>query len=144
MRLLSGVLALVTLTGCATVPMASQDADRAGKRFDPPSPGMAQIYIFRDATGSSTALNVSLGAQMLGALAGNTWFRVEVEPGQYDIRCNAENVANAVVAIAAGETRFVETVVGIGWVAPRCRIAEVAPSIGRPVVLAGHQAAPLR
>ena len=144
MKNVLGLLLILAATACATVPMAPDASDAAGKRFDPPPVGMAQIYIYRDSTGSSTALNVSLGTRMLGALAGNTWFRIEVAPGSYDVRCNAENVASAVVAVAVGETRFVETVIGIGMTAPRCRINEVAATVGRPAVLTGKQAAELR
>ena len=84
------LVALASLSACASVPMATADLDVQGKRFQAPPPGKAAFYIYRESIfGGAYSLNVTMGPRTLGTLAADTWFLVDVDPGQYDMRCNA-------------------------------------------------------
>ena len=138
-------LALTTtllLSACASVPMASRDADAAGKTFAPPPPGSATLYLYRESIfGAAYTVGLSVGQRSLGALAPDTWFRIDVEPGTYDVRCTTpEASASKSVQIAPGETRFVEAAIRMGFVEPRCAVFEVAPEKGRSAVTGGKRA----
>lgn len=138
-------LALTTtllLSACASVPMASRDADAAGKTFAPPPPGSATLYLYRESIfGAAYSLALSVGQRNLGALAADTWFRIDVEPGTYDVRCTTPEASGSQsVQIASGETRFVEAAIRMGFVAPRCAVFEVAPEKGRSAVTGGKRA----
>jgi hypothetical protein len=138
-------LALTTtllLSACASVPMSSRDADAAGKTFAPPPPGSATLYLYRESIfGAAYSLALSVGQRNLGALAADTWFRIDVEPRTYDIRCTTPEASDSrSIQIASGETRFVEAAIRMGFVAPRCAVFEVAPEKGRSAVVVGKRA----
>ena len=70
---------LACLAGCAPPgePVADPNSDAQGKRFEPPSQGMAALYVVRgnDLPGT-LPIAVSVGSRQLGTLASNTWLRV--------------------------------------------------------------------
>jgi hypothetical protein len=140
------LLGLVLLLGaCASVPMATPGEDAAGKRFEAPPPGRSNLYVYRfGVVGAATANDTTLGPRALGSLGPSTWLLVTLEPGTYDVRCNAENSASTTVQLAAGETRYVEVSVRIGFTRARCAIAEATPEAGRVAVMSGSRAADIR
>lgn len=140
----------ILLAGCATVPMATSGADAEGKRFDPPAPGQAVLYLYRNSMlGSEVMFNLSDNQQPIGSLADKTWIRVEVAPGSHLITCNipsyaplTQNPAQATaVNVAPGEMRFVEADIWPGLpLNPRCTTTEVTADKGRASVAAGNRA----
>lgn len=143
------ILALVLglmVSACASVPMAPQDADASGKSFAPPAPGQAALYVYREGIfGGALALNVSMGQRLLGALGPDTWFRVDVPPGTYDIRCLGQEASDSkMIELAVGEIRFVEAAMRLGFVAARCAVFEVDAAKGRQAVLSGKRAQEIR
>lgn len=143
-KIVTGAMALA-LTSCASVPMDSPGDSAAGKVFAPPPPGMASLYIYRTgAFAGAYSIAVTLGPRNLGALASDTWFLVTVEPGEYDVRCNAENNASAIVVIGPGETRYVDVSPAFGIMAPRCSVAETNAQQGQQGVLRGNRARAIR
>jgi hypothetical protein len=142
--------ASILLAGCANVPMATSTADAEGKRFDPPAPGQAVLYLYRGSMlGSEVMFNLSDNQQPIGSLADRTWIRVEVAPGPHVIACSVpsyapltQNPAQATtVNIAPGEMRFVEADIWPGLpLNPRCRTTEVPADKGRAAVVAGNRA----
>jgi hypothetical protein len=141
------ILALALLMpACATVPMATAEADAQGKRFSPP-PGQAALYVYREGVfAPAVKMSVSVGRHALGALAPDTWFRIDLDPGQYLIRCiSKENNNDTNVQLRADEIRFVEMAARLGLPSrgPRCAVFETTPEKGRAAVLGGHRAAEL-
>ena len=138
------------LSACATVPMAGTAADMDGKRFDPPPPGQAALYLYRSSVlGSEVVFSLADNQQPIGALANKTWIRVEVAPGQHVITCSAPSYAPltqtpaqaATVEIAPGETRFLEVDVWPGLpLNPRCTATEVSADKGRAGAAGGNRA----
>lgn len=136
----------IVLAGCdtASVPLASPQLDAAGKSFALPPPGEGTLYVVRGAD-VGTLINVTVGARSLGPLGNYTWFRVDVAPGNLDVRCaGGEGSKFASVTLAAGETRFVETRATTGWWGSRCEIGEIADAAGRDLVRRGQRAIELR
>lgn len=143
MRTLIALVLLSLISACASVPMASSDLDAAGKQFAPPPPGKASLYVYRESIfGAAVSVSVTMGQRALGALVSDTWFQLDVDPGQYDIRCTGgEGADSKIVAIASGETRYVEVAIRMGVIQPRCAVFEVMPEQGRKAVLGGKRAA---
>lgn len=151
MRALGCLLtASLLLAGCASVPMAGPVGDTEGKRFDPPAPGYAVLYLYRSSIlGSETVFSLADNQTPIGSLADKTWIRVEVAPGQHVISCTAPSYAPltqtpaqaATVNIGPGETRFLEVDVWPGLpLNPRCTATEVSADKGRSGVIGGNRA----
>jgi hypothetical protein len=88
---------------------------------------------------------LTIGQRTIGALGSDTWFRLELEPGTYDVRCSGnENSNSTLVQLASGETRLIETGIRFGWVSPRCSVFEVPAVTARPAVLANKRAREIR
>ena len=135
---------LVALLGaCTSVPMAPPDADLQAKQFQPPPPGQASLYVFREGIfGAAILIGASMGQRTLGQLGPDNYFRVEVQPGDYDMRCSSsEGSGSTIVRIAAGETRYVEVAARLGLGSARCAIFEVSEQQGRSAVGHGRRAA---
>ena len=92
-KVASAIMLMSLLGACASVPMASSEADIQAKQFQPSSAGEATLYVFREGMfGGALALSASIGQRMLGQLGPDTYFRVGLQPGEYDVRCSgAEN-----------------------------------------------------
>lgn len=111
MRLLWSIALALAVTACTSVPLAPREADAAAKRFEPPAPGRGALYIVRDGYMLSDEVGVLVDRRPVGILAYDTYLRLELPPGQHDVR--AENIENrqalavTTVRLASGETRFV-------------------------------------
>lgn len=102
------LLLLFGLGACADVPLASRELDAVGKRFDLPRAGYATLYIFRDGGLFSSSIQVTLNAQKIGTLGSNTWLRIDVLPGTYDVRGDAGSAyATTTVRVPSSENRFI-------------------------------------
>lgn len=129
------------LAACATAPLAPADADRKGRSFRA-LPQQAALYIYRESIlGAATSVSVELGQQKLGRLTADTWMRLDLDPAQYTVRCTTmENADTAVVDLAAGQVRFLEVAMRVGWTWPRCAVVETDASEGQSAVLSGRRA----
>ena len=82
---------------------------------------------------------------MLGQLGPDNYFRVDVQPGEYDMRCSgSEGAGSTTLRIAAGEVRFVEVAARLGLGSARCAIFEVTEQQGRSAIAHGKRAAEIR
>ena len=142
MRCLFVMALALLLPACASVPMATAYVDAVGKRFMPPPPGQGALYVYREGVlGAAVKMSVWEGHRTLGTLAHDTWLRVDLDPGQYVIRCTGgENGDSAVVQLGPGEIRFVDLTWRFGLMVPRCGALETNADKGRPAVLAGRRA----
>jgi hypothetical protein len=127
-------IALLLLAGCSdTAPMASPQADAGGKRFDAPAPGRSAVYIFRP-DGAGGVLEMTANQRNLGQLPKRTYLRIDVTPGNWDIRCRSDVTSNApnsmVVALKADTIHFIEARYSMSAHA-YCRLSEAAADHGR-------------
>jgi len=137
MRILTIVLALVAaaLTGCASVPMASMEADTSAKQFRPAG-GMANIYLYRNETfGAAVTMTVSLDGKVMGRTGPQTYFLWTVAPGRHDIASHTENTAKITVDAKAGRNHYVWQEVKMGMWQPGSQLQEMDEETGRRGVL---------
>jgi len=135
----------MALAGCtAPVPMASPEANAAGQSFQPPPPGQAALYIFREGRfNAAYLLTAWVGQRQLGQLGADTWFRIDAEPGAQSLRCTTSESSELLqVQLAPGEIRYVEIAARLGWSVPRCAISEVSREQGQAAVRKGQRALP--
>ncbi|MBK6630069.1 MAG: DUF2846 domain-containing protein [Betaproteobacteria bacterium] len=126
---------MVLVTGCASVPMASDDADTQSKRFQA-KPDKSIIYLYRNETfGGAIAMTVSLDDRLAGESAPKTYFMWEVEPGQHVLKSHAENVSILLLTTEAGKNYYVWQEVKLGALYARSRLQQVDEATGRQGVL---------
>ena len=124
------VLLLTLLGGCASVPMASLDADSQSKTFavDPAKSG---IYLYRNEIyGGAIAMPVALDGRVAGKSAPKGYFHWVVEPGRHEITSLTENTARLVLDTEPGRNYFVWQEVKMGMWAARSQLHEVSEEEG--------------
>ncbi len=85
------IVSVVLFSGCASVPMASKEADMAAKKFQPVE-GKANIYIYRNETfGAAVKMPVVLDGKVVGDTAAETYILKTVEPGEHTIVSKSES-----------------------------------------------------
>ncbi len=117
-NVIAGLLLLATLvvSGCASVPMGSNDADQALKQFPTPPQEKAGLYVYRDSfMGKALKKSVSLDGQLLGETANGVYFYEVIEPGEHSLSTESEFSDNSIDFMAdAGENYFVEQYIKMG------------------------------
>jgi hypothetical protein len=137
MRALLVFCALVagSLMGCASVPMATPEADGTAKQFQA-KPGYANIYLYRNETfGAAIAMTVSLDGKIEGRTGPQTYFLWEVAPGKHEIASHTENTARIVIDAQAGKNHYVWQEVKMGFWQPASQLHEVSEIEGKKGVL---------
>lgn len=106
------------LSGCASVPMAPLDQDTKAKDFSP-VPNKASLYIYRNESfGAAIPMTVSVNGKVLGQTAAQTYFRLNLTPGRYNVESHAESISNLLLTTEAGKNYFVWQEVKMGmWMA---------------------------
>lgn len=100
-------LGLLTLSGCASVPMASKEQEAATKAFAPPPPDKSALYVFRNSfVGKALKKLVSVDGQPLGQTANQVYFYKEIAPGEHVISTESEFGDNSVRFLAEGGKNY--------------------------------------
>lgn len=149
MRPIWSLAGFLAVAACA-LPMADPQSDAVGKRFEPPPAGQGAIYIYRD---SKTPLDrtsrfrtfvqpANGERRKLGVLDDDTWFRVDLPPGNYYAGClggDSGHYSQEYVMLGAGEIAFVRIGAFPGrWVA-NCQAFSIPGASGREGVLKGKR-----
>lgn len=130
----SAVLVLL-LTGCASVPMAPLDQDTKAKDFSP-IPNKASLYIYRNESfGAAIPMTVSVNGKALGQTAAQTYFRLNLTPGKYNVESHAENVSTLPLTTEAGKNYFVWQEVKMGMWMARSLLQQTDETTGRAGVM---------
>lgn len=80
LRFMFSLLFIAFLSGCASVPMESQERSAAVKKFAPPAAGNAGVYIYRATKfGNSVKKNLWIDGQCVGESAPKVFFYDEVK-----------------------------------------------------------------
>ena len=129
--LVAVLLATAMLAGCASVPMASPQADAQAKTFAVKK-DKASIYVYRNETfGAAIAMPVSLDNKLVGRTAAHTYFLLEVEPGTHEITSLTENTASVKLNAEAGKAYYVWQEVKMGMFQPRSDLKQVEEAAGQ-------------
>ncbi len=115
-KLIATALLLVILSGCASVPMATEAEDAAAKSFSPPPADKAGLYIYRNSRlGGALKKSVYIDGEVIGETGPNTYFYTLVEPGERKLSTESEFGENDLVLQAeAGKNHYVRQAIKLG------------------------------
>jgi Protein of unknown function (DUF2846) len=97
--------------------MESKEASEAAKRFGPPSPGNAGVYVFRSGSfGGALKKDVWINGECVGETAPNVFFFKEVRGGEeHKVSTESEFSPNdLLVKVTAGVNYFVRQFIKMG------------------------------
>lgn len=103
------IIALLGLliSGCATVPMASNADDAAAKQFTTPPAGESGLYIYRDSfMGGALKKNIYVDGKMIGESAPNMYFYKLVPAGEHKLGTESEFSENYLSLITEPEKNY--------------------------------------
>ncbi len=123
---------VVSLSACASVPMAPEHLDVQAKTFSPPPPDRAHVYVYRNELMSgSSEFHLRLNGQPAGSTQAKTFALLSVGPGPNKLESEASNTSELLFHAQPGQTLFVwqEVKLGLGFF-PRNKLQLVDPSVG--------------
>lgn len=125
------VALLLLVSGCASVPMASKEADAAAKSFRAPS-DKARIYVYRNEfMGGAVKIPITLDGKLVGSTVKNTYLMFDVNPGAHEVGCVGETPGKVTVDAKAGEAAYVWQEMKMGMWAASCAMHVVDEQKGR-------------
>ncbi len=110
------VSVLIFLSGCASVPMASEKEDALKKEFLAPPEGKSGLYIYRNSSfGGALKKSIYVDGVLIGESAPNTYFYKEVNAGDHTLSTESEFSNNdLMVKTKQGLNYFVEQFIKFG------------------------------
>lgn len=132
------VIAVSFLTvGCASVPMASKEADAAAKAFAQPSADKAGLYVYRDSfVGQALKKWIAVDSVRIGTSANKVYFYKEITPGSHTLSTESEFGENKILLQAeGGKNYFVEQYIKMGVFVGGAGLKMVSEEEGKKAVL---------
>jgi hypothetical protein len=142
------VVAIITsilFTGCASVRMASKEADLALKNFAQPPSDKAGLYIYRNSwIGQALKKDIYLDSVLIGETANKVYFYKLISPGQHTLSTESEFGENGITFQAdSGKNHFAEQYIKFGVFVGGAGIEMVDEEVGMKEVLDCSLAEPL-
>ncbi len=131
------LLALVFISGCATVPMASKTESIKMKEFSQPAQDKAGLYIFREAgLGGALKKSIYVNGKCIGRSAPKVFFHTEVEGDKtHIIETQSEFSNNSIqLMVEAGKNYFVRQFIKMGVLVGGADLAIVPEKDGKTAV----------
>jgi PBP1b-binding outer membrane lipoprotein LpoB len=123
--------AALVLSGCASVPMASQSADTQAKSFRPAT-DQASLYIYRnESLGRAVKMAVLIDDKPVGTTVAESYIHQTLPPGKHVIVSKAENDTSVSIDMKAGQTYVVWQEVKMGFVSARSALHVVDAQKGQ-------------
>ena len=123
------------LSGCATVPMESNEESNLAKEFSPPSSDNAGLYVYRSSSHFGAALKKSvwIDGECLGETAKGVFFYHEVEGNKdHTISTESEFSPNdLIIFMKGGMHHFVEQYIKFGAFVGGAGIRQVDEEVGQ-------------
>jgi len=130
------------MSGCASVPMASPEADARAKEFKS-HPSKGSVYIYRNETmGGAIKMPITLDGKVIGSSAPNTYFHLLVRPGKHTVNSLTENTATVDFNAKAGKKYFIWQEVKMGMWAAGSALHMQSESEGKRGVMECNLASP--
>lgn len=137
LALVSIAAASIGLVGCASLPSPeAMKAEIAGFQLPKqPEPGQAMVYVVRPSSmGTLVRFNVFLddkeAASEMGYTRGSQYIYFSVQPGDRRIYSKAENWAEQLVNVKAGDVIFIQQDVQMGVIMARNSLMTLDPVTG--------------
>jgi hypothetical protein len=129
--------AVMALSGCASVDMASKEESAKAKEFKAPSQGNAGVYIYRDSfVGQALKKDVWINGNCVGESAPDVFFSTEVEGGKkHKIDTESEFSPNTLeLMFEAGKNYFIRQFIKIGVFVGGAGLEQVPEEQGKAAV----------
>jgi Protein of unknown function (DUF2846) len=130
--------ASVFFAGCASLPSPeAMKAETANFQLPKaPEPGKAMIYVIRPSSlGTLIRFNVFLNDQQeaseMGYTRGSQYIYFNVPPGEHKVYSKAENWAEILVTVKAGEVAFIQQEPSMGIIMARNNVFKLEDYQGR-------------
>lgn len=141
MKLVFTFFLVLSISGCATVPLGDPAADAKNKTFVA-SQDTSGIYIYRNESfGAAIHMDVLVDGKPLGQTAAKTYFRVEMAPGRHTVTSISENSDTLAIDTEAGKLYFVWQEVKMGLMYARTKLHLTQENDGEKGVLESRLAA---
>lgn len=129
------LVAILTLSGCASVPMGDPKRDAELKTFAV-AQDKAGIYVYRnESMGAAVKMDVSIDGQLIGQTAAKTYFYKDVMPGKHTVTSSAENTDTLEVDVKPGTLAYIWQEVKMGLLYARTKLHLVSEEDGKKGVL---------
>jgi len=127
--------ASLLMGGCASVPMASPEADAKAKTFAVPTDGTANLYIYRNESfGSAIKMPLLLDGMTIGDTGPHTYVLKQVSAGKHTVVSKTENDATLDIDAISGRNYFVWQEVKMGAFSAGSALHQVDESEGTEAV----------
>jgi len=110
-------VAVLTLSGCASVNMASKEQSEQAKQFRAPDTGRAGVFVYRNSfAGKALKKDIWIDGECLGESSSDVFFYTQVEGGKkHKLETESEFSPNALeVYMEAGKNYFIRQFIKIG------------------------------
>ena len=142
---LSSCVVILSPVGYSGKPLSAGTYDDA-ETFTPPA-GKGTLFIHRAKKFMASEMNfrVELNNDIVGLIAPNEFYRLELEPGKYVVTVRSRDIAgnqsmgNLEVALKPDETSFIEIEPKAGWKAIKMSVETVSYEKGQRLVLNGER-----
>jgi protein involved in sex pheromone biosynthesis len=130
------MVSLLLLSGCASVPMASKEADSSLKQFVTPNESKAGLYVYRNSlVGQALKKSISLDGVVIGETANKVYFYKEITPGNHTLATESEFSDNSIDFKAdGGKNYFARQYIKIGVFVGGAGIEMVDEEVGKKEV----------
>lgn len=133
----SSALCSLVLSGCASVPLASQQEMLQAKAFAVPTENNAGIYIYRDSfAGKALKKDIYIDGKCVGETADKTFFYVQVPGGQvHKISTESEFSPNDfTINTLSGRNYFIRQSIKMGVFVGGAGLSESSETEGKRVI----------
>lgn len=128
------IAAAVMLTGCASVDMAAKADSAKAKEFNPPAPGNAGVYVYRDSfVGKALKKDIWIDGKCVGESAPDVFFYTEVEGGKtHKVETESEFSPNGFeVMFETGKNYFIRQFIKMGLVKGGADLEQISEAQGK-------------
>jgi hypothetical protein len=123
--------AVLLMTGCASVPMASKGADAKAKQFTSSAEGKAQLYVYRkEIIGAAIKMPVLVDGMEVGDTVAKAYIFKALPAGTHTVVSKAENDSTLEIDMQAGHSYFVWQEVKMGVLYARSKLHLVSEETG--------------
>ncbi len=131
------VVALLFLSGCASVPMASAEDDNIKKQFKSPPRDASGLYIYRNTNfGGALKKSVYVDGKLIGETAPMTYFYTMVKAGNHTLSTESEFGENDLqLKTEGGRNYFINQSIKMGLFVGGANLELVDEKTGRNGVL---------